>query len=113
MSTFGDTKNEHKALAENMKNRSFVPMNFVSTSNARKAVRRNLTIKEVVELLGISRATIYRMIALYKFPLPIKRSLSLVGWRLEDLGNYVELGPDGWYEKYGQHQQAEKLTQQA
>ena len=101
MSIFGDAKNEHNSSTKNMKNTNVVLMN-----NGRKTVQRNLTIKEVVELLGISRATIYRMIALYKFPLPIKRSLSLVGWRLEDLGNYVELGPDGWYEKYGQYQES-------
>jgi len=75
--------------------------------------QRNLTIKEVVDAVGISRATIYRMMAVFKFPLPVKRSIQLVGWRVEDLKTYVELGADGWYESHGIHQQTEKLAKQA
>ncbi len=75
--------------------------------------QRSLTIKEVVDAVGISRATIYRMITVFKFPLPVKRSIQLVGWRVEDLKTYVELGADGWYEKHGIHQQTEKQAKQA
>ena len=75
--------------------------------------QRSLTIKEVVDAVGISRATIYRMMTVFKFPLPVKRSILLVGWRVEDLKTYVELGADGWYEKHGIHQQTEKQAKQA
>lgn len=91
------------------KTNSEQPINLLNTLGT----QRNLTIVEVVEAVGISRATIYRMIALFKFPLPVKRSIQLVGWRVEDLKTFIELGADGWYEKHGKFQQAEKLAKQA
>ncbi len=75
-------------------------------------IERNLRMKEVIEAVGLSRATIYRMMGVFKFPLAVKVSLSLVGWKAAELREYMQLGPDGWYEKYGKQQEAEKLKRQ-
>lgn len=75
-------------------------------------IERNLRIKEVIDVVGLSRATIYRMMGVFKFPLAEKVSLALVGWKTNELREFMTLGPDGWYEKYGKQQEAEKLERQ-
>lgn len=75
-------------------------------------IERNLRMKEVINAVGLSRATIYRMMTVFKFPLAMKVSLSLVGWKAEELRQYMTLGPDGWYEQYGKHQEAAKHKRQ-
>lgn len=69
-------------------------------------VQRNLRAKEVILAVGLSRATIYRLMDKYQFPQKVKLSQGLVGWRVEQIKEFIELGPDGWYEKYGQYQEA-------
>lgn len=76
-------------------------------------IARRLRVREVAECVNLSRATIYRLMGEFKFPLTVKVSAGLVAWRISDVRNYVELGPDGWYEQYGKAQQAEKLNKQA
>jgi len=75
--------------------------------------QRNLRTKEVITKVGLSRATIYRLMDEFQFPQKVKLSKGLVGWRVKEINEFLIIGPDGWYEKYGQHQQAEKLIQQA
>jgi len=76
-------------------------------------IPNNLRIKGVVDSVQLSRNTIYRLMKKYQFPQKVKLSQGLVAWRETEVNQFRTLGPDGWYEKYGQHQQAEKLTQQA
>jgi predicted DNA-binding transcriptional regulator AlpA len=76
-------------------------------------IARRLRVKEVIANVSLSRATIYRQMGEFKFPLSVKVSVGLVGWRISDIRDYVDLGPDGWFEKYGRDQQAEKLARQA
>jgi len=76
-------------------------------------VPNNLRIKDVVDAVELSRNTIYRLMEKYQFPQKIKLSQGLVAWRETEVNQFRLIGPDGWYEKYGQHQQAEMLAQQA
>lgn len=88
-------------------------MNIKLSEIEQLSATRNLRTKEVVVVVGLSRPTIYRLMDKFQFPQKMKISQGLVGWRVEDLKAYIELGADGWYEKYGKYQQAEKLAKQA
>ena len=85
---------------------------FFSAANSHMRLRRNLQVREVIEIVGLSRATIYRLMGLYLFPQSVKVSISLVAWKHADLEPFLELGPDGWYEKFGKQQQSQKVEHQ-
>lgn len=51
---------------------------------------RLLRIREVLQLCGLSRATLYREIKLHAFPAPIKLSARSVGWLQEDVAQWLE-----------------------
>lgn len=44
-----------------------------------------LKIDEVVSLTGLSRATIYRLVKVSKFPPPIRPSSQCSRWRMSDI----------------------------
>ena len=51
---------------------------------------RLLRIREVLQLCGTSRATLYREIKLHNFPAPVKLSARSVGWLQEDVAQWLE-----------------------
>jgi prophage regulatory protein len=50
---------------------------------------RYIRIKELAKMLGISRQTIYRLIALEKFPKQIKLTERTAVWRLSTIEQWV------------------------
>lgn len=48
-----------------------------------------LRIRQVTEQVGLSRASIYRLISLGKFPSPIKIGISAVGWVTDDIDRWL------------------------
>lgn len=53
-------------------------------------IDRFLRRKEVEEVTGLSRATIYRHIANGSFPAPAKLGPRAVGWRLSHIEKWIE-----------------------
>lgn len=51
---------------------------------------RLLRIREVLQLCGLSRATLYREIKLLTFPAPVKLSARSVGWLQEDVAQWLD-----------------------
>ena len=51
---------------------------------------RLLRIREVLQLCGLSRATLYREIKLHSFPAPVKLSARSVGWLQDDVVRWLE-----------------------
>lgn len=51
---------------------------------------RLMRIREVLELCGLSRATLYREIKLHAFPAPVKLSARSVGWLQDDVVRWME-----------------------
>ncbi len=51
---------------------------------------RIIRIKETCNYVGMSRATIYRLIAQEKFPAPVKIGAQAVGWELSELDKWAD-----------------------
>lgn len=51
---------------------------------------RMLSIKEVTELLGVSKATLWRLRASGSFPPSRQISAGRVGWLSDDVGKWME-----------------------
>ena len=51
---------------------------------------RLLRIKQVMTILGISRATIYRYVASGKLPSPVKLSVRCVAWKASVIADWIE-----------------------
>lgn len=51
--------------------------------------RRILRLKEVTRLIGISRSSLYSMVAKGGFPAPIRIGAHSSGWRLADLDAWL------------------------
>jgi predicted DNA-binding transcriptional regulator AlpA len=64
-------------------------MNTRHTDNA-PGTTRMLRIREVLQLCGLSRATLYREIKLHAFPAPVKLSARSVGWLQEDVAQWLD-----------------------
>jgi excisionase family DNA binding protein len=47
-------------------------------------------VKEVCEMLSVSKATLYRMIAGDHFPAPTKLGLRRSGWHVDRVQNYID-----------------------
>ncbi|MDH5179493.1 MAG: AlpA family phage regulatory protein [Gammaproteobacteria bacterium] len=54
-----------------------------------------LTLSDVVEIVSLSRATIYRRIKADKFPKPVQVSDYCVRWRRSDILTWVA-DPENW-----------------
>ena len=52
-----------------------------------------LRMAALVKLIGISRSTIYRLMASRQFPTPVKLSYRAVGWRRSDVDRWKESLP--------------------
>ena len=57
------------------------------------ADRRILRRREVVKLIGLSRATLYRMISSGEFPRPVQISPRCTGWRADEVEEWVSSRP--------------------
>lgn len=55
--------------------------------------QRILRLPEVLQMTGLSRSQIYRMVADGRFPRPIRLSEQAVGWREEDIQAWMESLP--------------------
>lgn len=53
-------------------------------------VGRVLNIAEVVDRIGLSRASIYRLVAEGKFPTPIKLGDRRIGWRDSSINEWLQ-----------------------
>ena len=66
-------------------------MSTVLTKNKNHPVL--LRISEVVQLLGISKPTVYRLMNEGEFPRPIRLSKARVAWLQADLDKWLESRP--------------------
>ena len=48
---------------------------------------------EVLRLIGLSRATLWRMTKLGDFPVPVKLGRRCVGWRASEVQDWIESRP--------------------
>ena len=55
--------------------------------------KRALKLEEVVARVGLSRATLYRMIALGAFPRPVRLSTRATGWRTDEVDEWLASRP--------------------
>lgn len=60
-------------------------MNQASISDFRKILR----LKQVIQVVGLSRATIYRLMQLGLFPKSLKIGISAVGWTVEQIDTWL------------------------
>ena len=52
--------------------------------------------REVEEITGLSRSTIYRMVKTGQFPQPVRVGRKAVRWRLSDIIAWMESRPLAW-----------------
>jgi len=52
-----------------------------------------LRIRNVIQMTGLGRSTIYRLIADRQFPLPVRLGPRAVAWRRSDLDRWSEARP--------------------
>ncbi|MXW18356.1 MAG: AlpA family transcriptional regulator [Gemmatimonadetes bacterium] len=65
---------------------------------------RVLRAREVVSEIGVSKATLYRWVRSGGFPKPIKLGPGAVGWRREELDEWVDSRPRRGTEGEGEAQ---------
>ena len=46
--------------------------------------------KDVEEMTGLSRSTIYRQVSAGKFPAPVKTAARAVTWKREDIEKWID-----------------------
>ena len=51
---------------------------------------RILRIRDLMDEIGVSKATLYRMVSEGSFPPPVKIAKRAVGWRREDVDRWLE-----------------------
>jgi predicted DNA-binding transcriptional regulator AlpA len=62
----------------------------METIKTKPGMCRLLRIREVLQLCGLSRATLYREIKLRTFPAPVKLSARSVGWLHDEVMQWLE-----------------------
>ena len=70
--------------------------------------KRMLKRKEVLKIVSISHATVYRLMKDGRFPKQRPLSKSRVGWLEEDIHEFLEVGPDGWKERMDNNSQGKE-----
>jgi prophage regulatory protein len=58
-----------------------------------QAEKRVLRLREVCARYGLGRSTVYRMMERGDFPQPIRLGPNAVGWRIEDLEEWLSSRP--------------------
>lgn len=66
---------------------------------------RILRVREVLQLCGLSRATLYREIKLHSFPEPVRLSARSVGWLQDDVVKWIESRIEQRGPAYQEHRQ--------
>ena len=61
---------------------------------------RLLNVREVTELIGVSRSTLHRMVSDNRFPTPIRVGLRAVRWRLSEVLVWMESRPAATYNNW-------------
>ena len=61
---------------------------------------RLLNVREVTELIGVSRSTLHRMVSANRFPSPIRVGLRAVRWRLSEVLVWMESRPAATYNNW-------------
>ena len=49
-----------------------------------------LRLREVIQVTGLARSTIYKLVRDGKFPQPVKLSARAVAWRSDDLRHWID-----------------------
>ncbi|WP_332851556.1 helix-turn-helix transcriptional regulator [Duganella sp. S19_KUP01_CR8] len=62
----------------------------MDTTKTVPGTRRLIRIREVLQLCGMSRATLYREIKLHMFPAPVKLSARSVAWLYDDVMQWID-----------------------
>lgn len=60
-----------------------------SSSTSPAAVAPLLRLPKVLEITGLGRSTVYRMIADRTFPIPVKLSCRAVGWKMREFEEWT------------------------
>lgn len=58
-------------------------------------MKRVFRLKDVCETYGLSRSTVYRLVAAGKFPKPLKIGISAVGWDADALDAWFDTRREG------------------
>lgn len=58
------------------------------------AMPRLLRLPAVLEVTGLGRSTVYRMVAEHTFPAPVKLARRAVGWRHDDVRQWTMERPN-------------------
>ena len=61
---------------------------------------RLLKRREVEEITGLSRSTIYRMLNTGQFPQPVRIGPKTVRWRMSDIVKWMESRPLAWSQNW-------------
>ncbi|NRR30464.1 AlpA family transcriptional regulator [Oxalobacteraceae bacterium] len=62
----------------------------MDTNKASSGARRLIRIREVLQLCGLSRATLYRAIKQHSSPAPVKLSARAVAWPQDDVMQWID-----------------------
>ena len=54
-----------------------------------ESIQRLLRLPAVLEVTGLTRSTVYRMMAEHTFPAPVKLAKRAVGWRHDDVRQWT------------------------
>ena len=54
---------------------------------------RLMRLPDILEMTGLARSTVYRMVAEHKFPAPVKLATRAVGWRRDDVLHWFDERP--------------------
>lgn len=66
------------------------PAAHVEQLHTALAVKQIIKRPEVQTVAGLSRSSLYRLIAAGKFPKPVKLSSRAVGWRADEIAIWIE-----------------------
>jgi prophage regulatory protein len=66
---------------------------LTSQPRAKESMPRILRLPAVLQMTGLARSTVYRMMAEGTFPAPVKLARRAVGWRQEDVQQWINARP--------------------
>ena len=66
---------------------------FTSRPEAKESMQRILRLPAVLQVTGLARSTVYRMMAERTFPAPVKLAKRAVGWRHDDVQQWTNARP--------------------
>ena len=66
---------------------------LTSRPEAKESIRQILRLPAVLQVTGLARSTVYRMMAERTFPAPVKLAKRAVGWRHDDVRQWTNERP--------------------